>query len=110
LRLRCIQRSVCYLPIFRITREQQRAFSLTDLTSILILNVLHILLGLDSVIFAKSAGMTLLKILKLIVSDVKKDARANCGKKHILCGRGQGSGAQLVRDFGARQERVAHGQ
>lgn len=56
--------------------------------------------------------MTLLEILKQVVSDVKKKRCEGklCGKKHILYGRGQGSGAQLVRDFGELQERVAHGQ
>lgn len=49
-----------YLPVFRIPLEKKRRLRLADLAGIVILDVLHILGSLDTIIFRKGTGVSLL--------------------------------------------------
>jgi hypothetical protein len=44
-----------YLPILGISQEHGWIFSFTDLTTVIILHLLGVLLGLDAIIFGKGA-------------------------------------------------------
>lgn len=49
-----------YLPIFRIPLKKKRRFRLADLAGIVVLDVLYVLGSLDTIIFGKGTGVSLL--------------------------------------------------
>ncbi len=44
-----------YLPILRISPQHQRIFSLTDISSVIFLNLFDILIGLDALVLGKGS-------------------------------------------------------
>ena len=50
-----------YLPVLGVALQHQRVFRLADLSSIIVLNLLDIFLGLDALVLGECTLMTLLE-------------------------------------------------
>jgi hypothetical protein len=89
-----------YLPVLGLAGKHGRVLGLTDVASILVLDLLDVLLGADAVILGESTLVASLEIESVWVYECSIDGAL------ILCGRGPGSKGRRARRCGERQQKA----
>jgi hypothetical protein len=89
-----------YLPVLGLASKHGRVLGLTNVASILVLDLLDVLLGADAVILGESTLVAGLEIESVCVYECSIDGAI------VLCGRGPGSKGRRARRCGERQQKA----